>query len=200
MTLVSALVSTLIQVGIVFLLALAAWLIARRRQEFRPFVGLVAAPLRVLLIGIAIGLASAVLLLSLPGMEAMAGGQGSVAAELSGGTVVETAMLVAMAALLKTSFSEELLFRGVIGKRLISWLGFQAGNAIQAVLFGAVHLLLLLIPTATVPAVAMLVAFTTIMGWVNGWLNERLGGGSILPGWAVHGAANLLAYSLIALG
>src|SRR5262245_59165847 len=38
------------------------------------------------------------------------------------------------------------LSRTLIAKRLIAWLGFQAGNLIQALLFGAAHMLIFIVP------------------------------------------------------
>jgi len=105
---------------------------------------------------------------------------------------------LAILALFKTALAEELLFRGLIGKRLIARLGFGIGNACQAALFGAVHLLVALSPLATAGLVAALVAFTAATGFINGWLNEKRGGGSILPGWAAHASANLIAYAAVA--
>ncbi len=82
---------------------------------------------------------------------------------------------------------------------MIGWLGFGIGNAIQAALFGAAHLLLLLAPDVTTGFAIGMVVFTGLLGWVNGWLNEKYGGGSILPGWAAHAAANLCSYLSVVL-
>lgn len=195
-------ISTLLQLGIVVVLAGIVWLIfGRGRSGFAAWLGLTPAPARALFIGAAIGLATAAALLAIPGLDAMAGGERSVAGEAArqhqGAALWLT---IAIVALIKTALSEELLFRGLIGKRLIARLGFAAGNMIQAVLFGLVHLLLLLVPTATAMLVLLMVVVTGLLGWVSGWLNERLGGGSILPGWVAHGAANLAAYGAIAAG
>jgi uncharacterized protein len=197
----ASLISALLQAGLVLALAGLVYLaFGRRKGSFGDYVGLKRAPLRAVLIGAAIGLAGAIALLSIPGVAEMSSGRGTVTGEAVH-EGVSAAMLagLAISALIKTSFSEELLFRGLIGKRLIAWLGFQAGNLIQAVLFGAVHLLLLLVPAASTTIVLFMVVFTGALGWVNGWLNEKLGGGSILPGWAAHGTANFCAYMAIAL-
>lgn len=194
-------INTAIQVGVVLIIALIVWLIwGRRVAGFGRYVGLYGAPWSVVALAAVLGLASAAALLALPGLREMAGGERTVAGELAAGGVghgVIAALIIT--AIFKTAFSEELLFRGLIGKRLIAWLGFGAGNAIQAVLFGAVHLLLLLSPQATAVSVASLVAATTVMGWVSGWLNEKKAGGSILPSWAMHATANLGSYLFLAL-
>jgi hypothetical protein len=54
------------------------------------------------------------------------------------------------------------------------------------------------VPEAKTGAVVTLVLFTAATGWLNGWMKYRLAKGSILPGWAAHGTANLLAYTIIA--
>jgi membrane protease YdiL (CAAX protease family) len=197
----AALVSTLLQVGFVLILAGIAWLaFGRRSGPFGRFVGLQSAPLRSILIGSALGIVAAAAILSFSGVAEMNEGRGTVTGEAARqGVSPDMLAGLAIAALFKTSLSEELLFRGLIGKRLIAWLGFGAGNAIQAILFGAVHLLLLLVPAATTAVVTFVVLVTGVLGWVNGWLNERLGEGSILPGWAAHGTANLCAYLAMAL-
>jgi membrane protease YdiL (CAAX protease family) len=198
---VSAFFSALLQVGLVLVIAGIVYLIfGRRSGPFGRFVGLQAAPPRAILIGIAVGIASAAAILAFPGVAEMNAGRGTVTGEAARqGVSADMLAGLAIAALIKTSFSEELLFRGLIGKRLIARLGFQAGNLIQAVLFGAVHLLLLLVPSATTGVVIFIVLVTGALGWVNGWLNERLGSGSILPGWAAHATANFCAYFAMAL-
>jgi membrane protease YdiL (CAAX protease family) len=147
------------------------------------------------MLGLALGVAFALMIFAIPGSGEALRSPGTVTGDairtgISGPVIVA---LIATA-LIKTSLAEELLFRGIIGKQLIGWLGFSVGNTIQAALFGAAHLLLLLAPNVTVAFAIGMVLFTGLMGWINGWLNERHGGGSILPGWAAHGAANLCSY------
>jgi len=106
-----------------------------------------------------------------------------------------------VAAVLKTAFTEELLFRGFVAKRLIARLGFGRGNALQALVFAAIHLPLLgLLPEASRgPGVyAFVLANPLVMGLLAGWLNERHGGGSIVPGWILHGIGNGVAYATVA--
>jgi hypothetical protein len=78
-------------------------------------------------------------------------------------------------------------------------MGFGIGNTIQAVAFGLVHSAIALNPGVDKTAVACLVVLAAVTGWINGWLNERMGNGSILPGWAMHGSANLVTYLSLAL-
>jgi membrane protease YdiL (CAAX protease family) len=195
-----AVISTALQLGFVLVLALIAYAALRRPEgSFLRFTGLYRAPWQALAMGAGFGLAAALIILNLPGMAEMAGGERTVAGDApAGGLGGEALAALVLAALVKTSLSEELLFRGLIGRTLIRRIGFTAGNAIQAFLFGAVHLLLLLVPSASTAAVTMLVAATGVSGWLSGWLNERRARGSILPGWAAHATANLIAYLAIA--
>ena len=75
--------------------------------------------------------------------------------------------------LVQTSLSEEIFFRGFLGKRFIARWGFVVGNAAQAALFG------------------LMGALTGASGWLLGWINERQAGGSIAPGWVLHASVNL---------
>lgn len=189
--LLSEILTAFLQVGIVLFLALVVRLaIDRTGVGFWAGVGLKRAPWKPVLIGATGGGLLAAALVLTPGVATMATGKNSIVGEAGRGAYA----VLAIIALFKTSLSEEILFRGLIGKRLIAWLGFQWGNGIQAVLFGLMHLVLLLVPTMSTLAVMLAVAMTGTGGWLSGWLNERMGQGSILPSWAAHGTANLVAY------
>lgn len=194
--LTSAAAGTALQLGLVLGLCAVAWLAgARRRCPFRRWLGLHGAPIGALALGLALGAAAAIVLLSIPSVHAASAGPGSVPRSvLARGSGIEAYAALSILAIFKTALAEELLFRGLLGKRLIARLGFVAGNACQAALFGLVHLLVALSPLATPGLVATLVIFTSATGFINGWLNEKWGRGSILPGWTAHAAANLIAY------
>ena len=97
---------------------------------------------------------------------------------------------------IKTSLSEEILFRGFLAKRLISISGFQTGNILQAVIFGAVHALLFSLLTNNILYLTVIFIFPTVGAYFKTYLNEKLAGGSIIPGWIAHGVGNFTAYSL----
>ena len=198
----SQITGVILQVGIVVLVAAAVWALFGRKQcGFQRYVGLIAAPGRAILLGALAGVALPLLMLAIPSFREMASGPdtvvGSAARELGPTAAIAVLLLLAI---FKTAFAEELLFRGLIGKRLIAWLGFQAGNAVQAALFAAVHLLIFTV--AARPDLLSGAAFIALVGaggWVNGWLNERPGGGSILPSWTAHATANSITYLFVAL-
>ena len=95
-------------------------------------------------------------------------------------------------AFLRTALSEELLFRGFILKRIQDIKGFSVGNTVQALLFGLMHGIPFGIVTRSISALFLLTLIPGLFGWYEGWLNEKRCGGSIVPGWMVHGCLNLL--------
>ena len=201
MMVMTSILGALIQVAIVLIIGGIFFVfMGRGKVSFLAFVGLTRTPLPPVAIGLCIGAVATLLLLAAPGFASMAKGPGTVPGEalkhgLSNGVIAG----LIITAVFKTALAEELLFRGILGKRLIGWLGFRVGNLIQAVLFGALHSLLALTPEASGLLVASIVLFSGMLGWINGWLNERMGAGSILPGWACHAAANVCSYLSLAL-
>lgn len=85
---------------------------------------------------------------------------------------------------LYAALGEEVFFRGLLGGWLVRRVGFQRGNAVQAVLFLLPHLLLLVVSLSFWP----LVLVQGVAGWVLGWLRYR--SDSILPGWLAHSLVN----------
>ncbi|WP_099205167.1 CPBP family intramembrane glutamic endopeptidase [Scatolibacter rhodanostii] len=93
---------------------------------------------------------------------------------------------------IQTGLSEEVFFRGFIGKRLMSKLGFIWGNTSQAFIFGAIHSLFYITQIALWRCLGFgLLVF--IMAWVQGYLNEKVGKGSIVPSILCHGTMNALS-------
>lgn len=199
---IDGLVGAVLQVGVVLIVCLVAWLLfGRRKASFRTWLGLTGAPPLLLLLCLVFGAAGAWLLLQAPGVAALASGPGTViAASTLNGVTAGAIVVLVVGAVFKTAFAEELFFRGLIGKRLYAGMGFWPGNLVQALLFGAVHLPLLLLPDAPRQTVLLMIGFVTALALVSGWLNERRAGGSILPGFALHGAGNLTTYLGLALG
>ena len=62
--------------------------------------------------------------------------------------------------------------------------------------------MLALLPASSrsIRLVVFIVANTSVMAFLATWLNEKHGGGSIIPGWILHGGTNLVAYSVAAFG
>lgn len=96
----------------------------------------------------------------------------------------------------RTGLSEELFFRGFLLKRISSKWGFVAGNTMQAIFFGALHGIPFGIATHNILVTIMLTLLPGILGWYQGWLNEKRCGGSIVPSWMLHGIINTIVASL----
>ena len=188
----NAVISALIQLAAVLLVALIVWLVARRPRSYLEFIGLTTAPPKAVAIGLLVGLFVVAGVLLIPAMAELAAREGAAGSDAVAAGGIGLVVVAAARALVQTSLTEEILFRGLIGRNLIRRYGFAWGNGVQAVLFGAVHALVAFVPGVGPGLVVFAVLFSGTFGWVNGWLNERLAGGSVLPGWAAHGAANLV--------
>jgi membrane protease YdiL (CAAX protease family) len=92
---------------------------------------------------------------------------------------------------LQTGFSEEIFFRGFLGKRLIHKFGFISGNLVQGLLFGLMHGAMFIGTVGAVKAIIISV-LTAFIGWSMGYINEKESDGSIISSWIVHGIANIM--------
>ncbi|WP_298735767.1 CPBP family glutamic-type intramembrane protease [uncultured Chitinophaga sp.] len=108
-------------------------------------------------------------------------------------------ILLLIITLFRTSLAEEIFMRGFVAKRLISRLGFQWGNLLQALLFGLLHLIMMFM-LSRLSAFSLSYSFIVpaVAGYIICYINERVGKGSIIPGWIAHGAGNVVAYYLLA--
>ncbi|MEO6611707.1 MAG: CPBP family intramembrane glutamic endopeptidase [Chitinophagaceae bacterium] len=115
------------------------------------------------------------------------------------GFSVPPVIILLIIALIKTSLSEEILFRGLLAKQMNIKFGFGKGNILQAAFFGAVHLLLfwVLTKSSLLPLIFIFV-FSSFAGWTIGYIKEKYANGSIIPGWIAHGLGNALSYFIIA--
>jgi membrane protease YdiL (CAAX protease family) len=197
---VQELLNTTIQLVAVLLVALIVWLIWARKTQFRTFLGLTAPNAKSLLCVLVISVVfvpATIGVFLLGDLHAIVTAPNTVVGALRArGPSAETFAMIALIAGVKTSLTEEIFFRGLLCKRLIAWLGFGAGNVIQAIVFGLAHMIFV---AAFNPAIAVaLFAITTGSGWMMGFLNERVGNGSIAPGWLLHAIANLVSYPVLA--
>ncbi|WP_022766339.1 CPBP family intramembrane glutamic endopeptidase [Butyrivibrio sp. XPD2006] len=90
-----------------------------------------------------------------------------------------------------TAFSEEILFRGFLQKRLQKQFGFAVGTFIQSFVFGAIHVVLNLSNINLVQGIVLMVV-PMIIAVFLAIINEKKCGGSIIPGWLIHGTMNLI--------
>lgn len=105
-------------------------------------------------------------------------------------------ILIAIA-LLKTALAEEILFRGFIAKRLIALMGYKKGNFTQAFIFGIIHVVMVAAITTYIPFLILILILPGVGSYISVYLNEKVGNGSIIPGWISHALANIIAYSVI---
>lgn len=93
---------------------------------------------------------------------------------------------------IQNGLSEEILFRGFIGKRLIAKFGKVSGILMQAVLFGFMHIALALAMNLPINISLMVSYFIipTIAGWMLGYIDEKIYNGSIIPSIVLHGIVN----------
>jgi membrane protease YdiL (CAAX protease family) len=91
-----------------------------------------------------------------------------------------------------TALPEEILFRGFLLKRMQNKLRFPVANGIQALLFGLLHAVMFFNLVGAVKTVIIL-AFTTVIAWFMGYVNEKNADGSILPSWIIHMIANIFS-------
>ena len=89
----------------------------------------------------------------------------------------------------QTALSEEILFRGFILKRLQAKWGFKIATAIQAIIFGALHILMVW-GQVGIAAGIVIVIYPMVIAVVLSWINEKKAGGSIYPSWIIHGVLN----------
>ena len=85
----------------------------------------------------------------------------------------------------KTGFAEEFLFRGLIAGSLSRRLSFVWANLVQALIFLAPHLFILVVMPAMWPMLLLIFAGALFMGWV------RIKSGSIVGPWLVHASVNM---------
>lgn len=196
-----AALSTTIQVCIAAFVCVGAWAIfGRKRVGLLTWLGLTSAPAGLVALAFATGVLTAVALLKIPGLSDVASAPGTVVHQVAAGrTDVAALMALAMVALIKTAFAEELVFRGLIAKRLYKRLGLWGGNIVQATLFAAVHLPVLVLPEARNLIGAGMIGFAFLVALVAGWLNERTANRAIWPGVGLHAGANLTTYLMLAL-
>ncbi|MPQ33906.1 CPBP family intramembrane metalloprotease [Clostridium estertheticum] len=96
---------------------------------------------------------------------------------------------------LQTGIGEEILFRGFIGKRLVSKFGFLVGNIVQALIFAVPHILNF--AATPILEITLCVLNALFIGYVFGYITEKIYNGSIIPSIMAHALINILSGLLL---
>ena len=197
--------SVFAQLIIVTMIPFIVYLISKRKvRGFFKYIGLYAAPRKALLQGLA---ASLIFLVVGVGVIFLSGEfrETLLSEETISGKFraqdfsIPMLITLILFATIKTGLTEEILFRGFVAKRLISVAGYRWGNILQALIFGAIHVVIFLaIEGVGLSVFIFMGIFTFVISIVLVNINEKSGNGSILPSWIAHGTGNLLSYMIVA--
>ena len=194
--LVNKVISSILQIILFSIIPFVWWLItARKKKKFAEWIGLKKIEggkktfSAVVTASVAFMLLGAFVLYIVSGIETTA--IETAASEFAGLGAAAIPAIVVYAAF-NTAFPEELLFRGFILKRLANKFDFNTANFVQALLFGLLHGAMFF-PFAGAAKAVLIVAFTGVIAWFMGYINEKLSGGSIIPSWIIHTASNLFS-------
>ncbi len=201
---IDTILSVVQQVAVFFLIPLVFYLIKRPKLlSFWQYLGLTPSTRKANLLALALSLFLGTFMLVLASTQAAIADIMTHPNSVTGairqlGFGAEAVLTIALVAILKTAFAEEVFFRGFLAKRLIAMTNFWTGNVIQAVIFGAIHSLLFATMTTNFWFLALIFVVPTLGALVKTYLNEKLANGSIVPGWIAHASGNVLAYSYVA--
>ena len=188
---VSKVVSSVVEILLFSAIPFIWWLItARKKQGFDKWIGLKKPAGGMKIVVMTIVVIVAFLLLGAYSLWIVKGIE-TATSDFSGlGFAAIPAILVYAA--FNTALPEEILFRGFLLKRMQNKLRFPVANGIQALLFGLLHAVMFFNLVGAVKAVIIL-AFTTVIAWFMGYVNEKNADGSILPSWIIHMIANIFS-------
>ena len=192
---VGLVISSVIQVCLFSLIPFICWLITGRKENFFKWLGIKKPRFTkkittTLLITI---VAAAVYTLVMTFVTKHFLGGVDTSTSQFAGMGLATVPSALIYALIQTSLSEEIFFRGFLAKRLIGKLGFAAGNSIQALCFGLVHGVPLYLATTNILVLILATLFPALIGFYMGYLNEKMAEGSIVPSWLTHGVLNIIS-------
>jgi membrane protease YdiL (CAAX protease family) len=115
------------------------------------------------------------------------------------GLSINIIIIILIKAVFQTALSEEILFRGVIGKSIGNKFGYKTGNIVQAIIFSLPHgLPFMIVYNEYVVGITLLVT-AGIVGYLEFWLNEKKGHGSLVPSIILHSTMNILSFTSKAL-
>lgn len=204
-TLINEIISTILQVLILTLIPFVVYLIRNKSAKgFLQYIGLVKTSAKAIRLSFFISLtfiaSTLVLVLLNENVRNVMTNPPSITGKLHhmGISFVSIITLV-ITACIKTSFAEEVFFRGFVAKRLMKKFGYMTGNVIQSLIFALLHILLFAALTkSNIGFLVYIFALSGIGAFLIGYVKEKYGNGSIIPGWVAHGLGNTISYTIIA--
>jgi membrane protease YdiL (CAAX protease family) len=184
---ISALVNLLVLAGLPFLLYFAyqKWRYKRGFGEVARRAGLRLGEARYVGYSLAFALAGvAILVIWPPPLEPFLR-PGSPQQSFQGLGLAAALPMALLYGVVKTGFTEELLFRGLIAGSLSRRFSLLWANVVQALIFLIPHLLVLRIMPEMWGILPVIFASALFVGWV------RIKSGSIIGGWVIHASANI---------
>lgn len=110
------------------------------------------------------------------------------------GLGISIVFIILLKAIIQTALSEEIFFRGLIGKGIASKFGYLVGNITQAVIFGLPHGLPFMIVYKAYSFGLTLFITAGIVGYLQFWLNEKKANGSLIPSILMHSIMNTASF------
>ena len=188
---INKIISSILQIILFSIIPFIWWLAtARKKQKFAEWIGLKKIEggkktlTAIIIVSIAFLISGALTLYLLREIE-------TATSEFTGLGVVAIPAIVVYATF-NTAFPEELLFRGFLLKRLANKFGFNIANIIQALLFGLLHGIMFFMLVGIVKTI-LIIAFTGVIAWFMGYINEKYSNGSMIPSWIIHTISNLFS-------
>lgn len=188
---INKIISSILQIILFSIIPFIWWLAtARKNKKFAEWIGLKKIEggkktlTAIIIVSIAFLISGALTLYLIRGIE-------TATSEFTGLGVVAIPAIVIYATF-NTAFPEELLFRGFLLKRLANKFGFNIANIIQALLFGLLHGIMFFMLVGIVKNI-LIIAFTGVIAWFMGYINEKYSNGSMIPSWIIHTISNLFS-------
>ena len=188
---INKIISSMVQIVLFTVIPFIWWLVtARKKKKFHSWIGLKKPAGGMNTVLAVIGTTAAFLIIGAYSLYIVKDIETATSGFKGLGMAAVPAILVY--ALFNTALPEEIIFRGFLLKRVQNKFGFNAANAVQAVIFGIVHAVMFFNLVGMVKAVIILI-FTAMIAWAMGYINEKKANGSIIPSWIIHTIANIFS-------
>ena len=192
---ISAVFQVLVLTGVPFgvYILYHRWRYKRRLGEVAARAGLRFGEPRYLVYSLVLAIAVALVLIIWPPPIEPLTRPGSAQRQFVGlGLGADSIVLALLYGVVKTGFTEELLFRGLIAGSLSRRLSFVWANLFQALIFLLPHFAILFVAREVSGILPIVFVGALVFGWV------RIRSGSILGSWLMHAAGNVTMALVVA--